>query len=466
MFVRTTPHLLLIALGLLVGCSVNAGYGDHAGPGGKTDRNGRVIQGPADEELYAIIDDLGLQAPTAPERDNEAEIELGQMLFFDNILSGNEDISCATCHHPNEGTSDNRSLPAGTGGVGLGHDRVRGEDRPHIPRNAPDIFNRGSEEWFSMMWDGRIAGIPGQWFETPAGDQLPAGLDSVLAAQAMFPVTSPDEMRGTTDDIDLYGNELAEIDGDAFQVIWDGLMDRLLDNDEYRALFAEAYPDISERELGFQHAANAIAAFEIDAFTFTNSPWDRFVAGDSSALSEAEKRGALLFYGEARCHNCHSGDLMTDQRTHNICAPQIGPGKGDLAPLDIGRFAETGETEDRFAFRTPPLRNVDLTGPWMHDGSYTELEAAVWHHLDVVASIQEYDVNQLSPELRDTFVNDRDSMRDMREGIDPILQNPISLSADEFEDLMAFMHALTDPAARDLSHLVPDSVPSGHPVDR
>lgn len=461
-----TPSILLIALGLIAGCSVNAGHGDGFGHGGKTDEYGRVIQSPADEELFAIIDELGLQAAARPARDNAAQVQLGQMLFFDNILSGNEDISCATCHHPSEGTSDSRSLPAGTGGEGLGADRTLGEGRPHIARNAPDVFNRGQEEWFSMMWDGRIAGVPGQWFETPAGDQLPEGLDSVLAAQAMFPVTSPDEMRGTTDDVDLYGNELAEIDSDAFQVIWDGLMDRLLDNDEYRELFANAYPELAEEDLGFQHAANAIAAFETEAFTFTNSPWDRFVAGDSSALNDAETRGALLFYGEARCHNCHSGNLMTDQQTHNICAPQIGPGRGDDAPLDVGRFAETGEDQDRFAFRTPPLRNVELSGPWMHDGAYTELEAAVWHHLDVVSAMQDYDVNQLSSELRDTFVNDRDSMRDMRDGIDPILENPVNLSQGEFEDLMAFMRALTDPAARDLTHLVPDTVPSGLPVDR
>lgn len=463
---RKENTLWIMATLLVAGCSVDGTWGGAGGQGGKTDGLGRVIQGPVDQQLYAIIDDLGLTAAEQPDNDNHAQIELGQMLFFDNILSGNEDISCATCHHPNEGTSDNRSLPAGTGGVGLGPSRTLGPDRPHIPRNAPDVFNRGQAEWFSLMWDGRIAGIPGQWFETPAGEQLPEGLDSILAAQAMFPVTSPDEMRGTTDDVDLYGNELADIDSDAFQVIWDGLMDRLLSNEEYRERFADAYPDLEESELGFQHAANAIAAFEIDAFTFTNSPWDRFLAGDSSAMTEAEKRGALLFYGEARCSSCHSGNLMTDQQTHNICAPQIGPGRGDSAPLDLGRFDETGVEEDRFAFRTPPLRNVELSGPWMHDGAYTHLEAAVWHHLDIVRAMEDYDVNQLTPELRDTFVSDQESMLLMREGVSPILRDGVDISPDDFDDLMAFMRALTDPAARDMGHLVPDSVPSGHPVDR
>jgi cytochrome c peroxidase len=350
--------------------------------------------------------------------------------------------------------------------LGLGADRELGADRPHIARNAPDVFNRGEPEWFSLMWDGRIAGIPGQWFETPAGEQLPEGLDSILAAQAMFPVTSPDEMRGTSGDVDLYGNELADIDKDAFQVIWDGLMERLLALPEYEERFADAYPELEQEDLGFEHAANAIAAFEIDAFSFTNSPWDQYIAGDSSALSESEMRGALLFYGEARCHNCHGGSLMTDQQTHNICAPQVGPGKGEDAPLDLGRFAETGEEEDRFAFRTPPLRNVELSGPYMHDGAYTHLEAAVWHHLDVVGNMRDYDTSQLPEDLQDSFVGDQESLEQMRETIDPVVATPIDLSPDEFADLMEFMRALTDPAARDLGHLVPDSVPSGHPVDR
>ncbi|HUM68759.1 MAG TPA: cytochrome c peroxidase, partial [Chloroflexota bacterium] len=104
----------------------------------------------------------------------------------------------------------------------------------------------------------------------------------------------------------------------------------------YQELFRQAYPDVPAVELGFQHAANALAAFQAQAFTFTNSPWDRYLAGDESALSKQAKQGALLFYGRAGCAACHSGPLFTDQQYHNIAAPQFGPGRDDFAPLDYG----------------------------------------------------------------------------------------------------------------------------------
>ncbi|MCB0238120.1 MAG: hypothetical protein KDH08_05655, partial [Anaerolineae bacterium] len=109
----------------------------------------------------------------------------------------------------------------------------------------------------------------------------------------------------------------------------------------------------------------------IDAFTLLDSPWDRFLAGDDSALSTDAQHGALLFYGDAGCARCHSGNLLTDQEFHNAAVPQLGPGKGRQNPyIDLGRARETGNPDDRFAFRTPPLRNVALTGPWMHNGAF------------------------------------------------------------------------------------------------
>jgi cytochrome c peroxidase len=421
---------------------------------------------PVEQSLRRAIDEAGLSELDAGPMPSAAKATLGQMLMFDRELSGNRDISCATCHHPLLHTADGLSLPIGTGGVGLGPSRILGEGRRLVPRNAPDVFNRGAPEWKTMLWDGRVAGTAAEGFTTPAGVALPAGLESVSAAHAMFPVTSPDEMRGVPGDVDVFGNanELALIPADDPGAIWDALADRLLAIPEYVDMFGQAFPHIPTEEIGFQHAANAIAAFETAFWTFLGSPWDRYLAGDSSALSQDAKRGALLFLGPAGCVACHSGNLLTDQEHHNIGVPQIGPGKGAEAPLDFGRGRETGLEEDRFAFRTPPLRNVALTGPWMHNGAYTTLEAAVRHHLDPATALRHYDVSQLAPDLRETFQDDDETIESMLSTLDTRVAAPLEVSDAEVNELLAFLEALTDPAAADLRDDIPDSVPSGLPV--
>jgi cytochrome c peroxidase len=274
-----------------------------------------------------------------------------------------------------------------------------GEGRKRIPRNSPEIFNRGAEEWHSMFWDSRVTGSAQDGFQTPADKKLPDGLDNILAAQAMFPVFSRDEMRGRAGDIDVFGNqnELALISNAMPQSVWFRLMQRILQVPGYCELFQAAYPDVAMKDFGFQHAANAIAAFEINSFTFTNSPWDRYLNGDMEALSPSAISGAILFYGKANCVACHTGNLLTDQEHHNIGVPQFGPGKDDAAPLDVGRFMETGKNEDLFAFRTPPLRNVSITGPWMHNGAYTSLEDVLKHHMDAESALRNYDLGNLTP---------------------------------------------------------------------
>ncbi len=435
--------LLLISAGLLGGCSA---------------------QPSLDSQLHETLQAAQITALEPPASVDAALITLGQALFFDKEISGNRDTSCATCHHPLLNTGDGLSLSIGAGGAGLGPARALGEGHEFIPRNAPEVFNRGYAEWGSMFWDSRVTGNAADGFSTPAGDKLPDGLNNVLAVQAMFPPTSDAEMRGFPGDVDVFGqpNELAMLDGDDVNAIWDGIMARLIVIPEYQTLFQAAYPDIPVDELGFQRVANAIAAFEIDAWTFTDSPWDRYLAGDNTALSEQAKRGALLFYGEAGCARCHAGNLLTDQKHHNIAAPQFGPGKGDgNGAQDFGRGRETGVEADMFAFRTPPLRNVALTGPWLHNGAYQTLEAVVLHHLSPETALQTYDESQLTPDLAETCQTDEAAMNAVLETLDPFVSKPTTLTHDEVQDLLAFLHALTSPSAVDLRADVPVSVPSG-----
>jgi cytochrome c peroxidase len=393
-------------------------------------------------------------------------VRLGQALMFDKILSGNRDVSCATCHNPVSGTSDRLSMSIGTGGQGAAGSRVLANAPQFTPRNSQDLFNRGYPEFESMFWDGRVS-THGGGFETPAGSQLPSGLANALAAQAMFPVTTRLEMRGHPGDVDRFGNpnELAGIPDDDRAGIWSALMERLLAIPEYVQLFQAAYPSVAPDQLGFQHAANAIAAFEADAFTSLGSPLDQYLQGDGTALGEAEKRGALLFFGKANCGACHLGPHLTDNLFHSIGVPQVGPGSAEDAPLDRGRERVTGSPSNSFQFRTPPLRNVELTGPWMHDGAYTSLEGAVRHYLDTRTALRSFDASQLREDIRGTYLSEPASLDAMAASIDVLVVDPVALTNEEVGDIVAFLRALTDPAARDLSGVIPANVPSGLPVD-
>ncbi len=417
-------------------------------------------------DLRDVVNAHGLEPLEIDLAVDPALVELGGALFFDRELSGNRNMSCATCHHPLFASGDGLSLSIGQDGVGLGPERIPGEGGV-IPRNANDLFNRGATEWTTMFWDSRVSGTPEQGFMTPAGADTPAGLDSVLAAQALFPVESHGEMRGNAEDLDATGrlNELAGFPDDDFVSVWDAIVERLQAIPSYGELFAGAFPNVSSDDIGIEHVANAIGAYEATAFAFPDSPWSAYLSGDDEALGEAATAGALLFFGEAGCSTCHNGVLLTDQKTHSLGVPQVGPGKDEEGPEDFGRGRETGLVEDRYTFRTPSLHNVAITGPWTHDGAYTTLENVIRHHIDPEGRLLDYDVAQtVGPGL---LVLDRQRHLDpIVASISAELDAVPALSDAQIASLVAFLESLTDPAATDLGHLVLESVPSGLPVDR
>ncbi len=428
--------------------------------------DGAAAPAGVDSYLHALLAGAHATALDPPPAQHPALVALGRALMFDKILSGNRDVSCATCHDPVAHTSDALSLSIGTGGVGVGQARALGTARQFIARNAQELFNRGYPEFTSMFWDGRVAHRPDGTFDTPAGAALPAGLSGPLAAQAMFPVLNRQEMRGQPGDLDRFGapNELAALPDDDPSAAWAALMHRLLAIDGYVTLFQAAYPGIPVQQLGFQHAANAIAAFETEAFASTGSPFDDYLRGADDALSASAKRGALLFFNTPGCAECHSGPHLSDQKFHNIGVPQVGPGFGPAAPQDFGRAGVSGDAAERYLFRTPPLRNVELTGPWMHDGVYTTLTAAVRHYLDPRKSLTEFNPAGLRAELRETYLDDPATLQAMLQTLDSKMRQPADLSDAQVDDLVVFLHALTDPAATDLGAVAPASVPSGLPV--
>jgi len=384
---------------------------------------------------------------------------LGQALAFDKILSGTRDISCMTCHLPGFATGDGRSLSIGQGGVGLGPGRSH-PGGAFIPRNAPALFNMGAMR--HLFWDGRVEVDARGAVHTPAGAQLTPEMARVfefgaISALPMFPVTNRDEMRGHN------GNELAAIPDTALTAIWAGIMKRLGAIPEYRGLFQAAYPGTKFSDMTFAHASNAIAGFIVDQLTFNNTPWDRFLAGRDDALTPAQLDGAKTFL-TLKCSICHNGSTFSDEQFHNVAIAQIGPGEGDGTSKrdDFGRMRLTGAVSDRYRFRTTPLRNVELTAPYGHDGAITSLAAFVEHYSESDKKLLEYDPSQLEPALRGTALDNALAVLAQR---DTLLAGVI-FSPEIAEKLMEYMSALTDPGARNLSRVVPVRVPSRLPVDR
>jgi cytochrome c peroxidase len=285
----------------------------------------------------------------------------------------------------------------------------------------------------------------------------------------MMPVTNRVEMRGNAGDVDAFGNanELAQPADTAYGAIWSGVMHRVLAISAYMQKFNAAYPLVSADRLGFEHAANAIAAFETETFTRAGSPFDHYLAHDDGALTPDAKQGALLFFGKARCSQCHNGPLLGGQEFASVGVPQLGPGSGSAAPLDIGAGDSVkgrSFTFPKFFFRVAPLRNVELTAPYMHDGAYPTLEAVVRHYNNVDSALKSYDVTQVDASLRASYHGDAATINALLTSLDGRLRQPLALTADEQRHLVAFLKSLTDPAARDLHSIAPSSVPSGLPV--
>lgn len=412
----------------------------------------------------SVAQELGPR-PVFPPEDKD-RIELGWLLFYDPILSGNRTVSCATCHHPKFGTSDGVSLALGDGGIGLGPDRKSDpENLPEarIPRNAPGLWNLGAAEFTRFFHDGRLELDPDQpdGIRTPLGADMTQGFASPLAAQAMFPVLSGDEMAGHYSENDIsraVRQGLLSQEGGA----WELIAKRVAGIPAYRDGFAKALPG---EPVTFAAIANVIADFIAFEWRADNALFDRAMRGDATLPTPAQQ-GMELFYGKAGCSTCHSGWLQTDHRFHAIAVPQFGPGKAarfESHARDEGRLRVTGDPEDAYAFRTPSLRNVTLTAPYGHNGAFATLEAMVRHHLDPVQSLMTYSLDQTTlPAL--PGVEDLRILSDPAE-LDRIAQAndlaPTPLTDAEIASLIAFLEALEDPAER-LG--IPDAVPSGLPV--
>ena len=391
---------------------------------------------------------------------SEAKVRLGQMLFFDRILSGNKTTSCATCHVADRGTSDSFALPIDPASRGFIRRLVKPSTADFVPRNTIGLSNIGHKTFKAMFHDSRVevdVNDP-SGFSTPAGPDTPHGLDSVVAAQSLFPLLSENEMLGAPGENDLSSLESSK-------AIWSRILRRVLSYREYRHMFHQAYPMLNPANYGIEHLANAIAAYEETAFRSDKSRFDSFLKGNDRAMSPLQLKGALVFYTNNRCSGCHAGVLQTNNAHFAIGIPQFGPGKGHgIDGLeDFGRGAITGKTEDMYKFRVPSLRNVALSAPYGHTGAYTKIESYIKHYRNPAEGLNAWDPMQVQLQTKKLPRGFFEAWKnpEIRQNLIDANQIPgIPLSDADVQALVAFMSALNDDSfARGPSR--PVRVPSG-----
>ncbi len=403
-----------------------------------------------------------------------AKAEIGRLLFYDKILSGNRNISCGTCHHHDHAGTDGLSLGIGEGGVGVGPERrARAEDSripKRIPRNAPALWNLGHRSVTTLFHDGRleVSDLYGNGFNSPAEEWLPTGLPDIVAAQALFPLTAQFEMAGNPRE-----NKIAGTIHDRIDLAWPMLAKRVRTIPEYGDAFVSAFVGIERAdEVTIVDIATALSHFIRSEWRNHDSPFDAFLTGDSDALTPDQVAGMRLFYADAGCSNCHAGALQTDHRFRALALPQFGPGRTrrwDPTARDVGRMGESNRLEDAYRFRTPSLRNVALTAPYGHNGAYPTLERMLRHHLDPAQSREAWRPEDAAlPDAPWLARIDFVILQDTRERARHAQALDIALpgrSDQEVQHLLAFLDALTGASARDRPLGRPDQVPSGLPVD-
>ncbi len=425
------------------------------------------------KKLRALLAANNITPIAAPPSVTPEMFELGEALFYDKILSGTRDVACATCHAPQHASADGRALNVGVFGVGIGPERTAGMVGG---RHTQPVINLHLLPG-NLTIDGKVELVDG--LVNPLGlgtDFIPLPVQQLLGfdvvnTQAILPIATGQEMLGFPNPND--NNEVGDCTPFDLQCVWGAYMVRILAIPEYVAMFDAAFPNTPAGQHNITEVGVAIGSYEYAAFAFDDSPWDRFVAGDEDAISKAAVRGALTFFDPAKgnCVACHSGNNFTDLKFHKTLTPQFGPGgtvpggdgPGGLDDFGRQRNSHGLGTVDKYAWRTPPLRAVELTAPYGRLGQYTELEDQILHYIDPVDALINYDFSQVEDPGKGAVLNNTADI--LASGVDPLMST-VNITPADVPDLIAFIYSMTDDAERDMNHLIPASVPSGLPVDQ
>ncbi len=423
--------------------------------------------------------------------------DLGRLLFFDKFGALRGDNTCAGCHSPSRAFGDSQSIA-----IGVQNNNLVGPDRygPRNQRRSPSVINTAF--YPALMWNGRFSAPSGNPFDNSQGFLFPSpegttkfpprdpSVTHLLVAQAHIPPTELVEVAGFTGTRGTIGPEFDQFDdgvgdpvpapdGSGFrnEPIRQAVLTKLNGSAEYRRLFSEQFSEVAAGgPIDFTMFGRAVAEFEF-AMTFADAPIDRFARGNTRAMTAAQKRGALLFFGSAQCVQCHkvagpSNEMFSDFQNHVAGVPQIAPFFGEgLSNMiydgpgrdeDFGLEQISGNSGDRYKFRTSPLRNVALQPAFFHNGSFTKLDEAIGYHMDAVGSAPPYDAARAGVDV--DLTQRLGPSAPVLERLDPKLATPVRLSAAEFADLVAFVRdGLLDDRARkeNLCRLIPAKLPSG-----
>lgn len=382
-------NLLVIVLSIsIVGCSDDPDIGTLDDNDIPNNVNVDLTSDNGITEIAALPNDVNFPADNPY---SEAKQELGRLLFWDPILSGSMDVACATCHHPDFGYADGLARSRGVGAQGIGNVRRGGT---LIDRNAPTIINTGFNgiEMSTaydpldapMFWDSRTIS---------------------LEDQAIEPILSAVEMRGP----DIAEDEILDL-----------VVQRLINIQDYRDLFQLAF---GSNTITVERVAQALSTFQRGVVS-NNSRFDQYMRGNENILSRQELNGLISFI-EVGCADCHSGAMFSDFELHTLSVPN-------------NRINDAGINGD-YAFRTPSLRNVELTAPYMHNGEFRTLNDVLGFYDD----ISRRNGNSQNPNVNNNQIAD-----DARN---------LDLNNNEINNIVAFLRTLTD---ENFDDLIPSDVPS------
>ncbi|MES2797724.1 MAG: cytochrome-c peroxidase [Bacteroidota bacterium] len=329
----------------------------------------------------------------------EEKITLGRFLFFDPILSGSKDVSCATCHHPEFGFAESLELSIGVNGKGLGSKRafLSPNEIPFVKRNSQSIVN--------TAFNGIKINEPTDALEAPMFWDLRA---KSLENQAFEPIMAFEEMRGHAYKKEAAINEVVK---------------RLKKIKEYQLLFEKAFG--KKDAINKENLGKAIATYE-RTIVANNSRFDQYMNGDKTALSQNEIDGMLLFL-KSGCAKCHNGPMFSDFKTHVI-------GVADNENL---KFSDDG-FEKKYAFRTPSLRNLRFTFPYMHSGKLKTLQNVLEFYEDLSGG-----------KIANPLVKPAQ--------IDPLVEN-LNVEFKDISSIVEFINTLND---YKIDKTIPSRVPSG-----
>ncbi len=332
----------------------------------------------------------------------EEKVELGRILFYDPILSGGKDVSCASCHHPEFGYAESLELSIGVGGKGLGENRyfVMPGELPFTQRNSQTLLNTAfngidmngnyAPESAPMFWDLRAKG---------------------LEDQAIHPIKQLEEMRGNDWEEANFINEV---------------INRLNAIPEYQQLFSEAFNEGTV--ITVEQLTKALASFQ-RSLVANNSKFDQYMRGDEDAMTSSEKEGMMLFI-QSGCARCHNGPMLSDFQVHVLGVPD----NENVAKIDSGFI-------NSFAFRTPSLRNLRFTAPYMHTGKIKSLKSVLTFYEDLK-----------NKPLPSKHVDKSQLAR---------LAQMIELNFKDIPRILEFLNTLNDDQ---YDRRIPATVPSGLPV--